>query len=96
MWKWRLTKEIGQNDKAGKRTELSLAVTPGHLPQHWYLLRSDSNALKRHAAVQTVALSQFLLQFPSLASFCPSTLWLCSRAEGAFIAQAPQYKGRSN
>ena len=94
MWKWRLTKEIGQSDKAGKRTELSLAVTPGHLPQHWYLLHSDSNALKRHAAVQTVALSQFL-QFPSLASFCP-ILWLCSRAEGAFIVQASQYKGRSN
>ena len=47
VWKWRLTEEIGQSDKAGIRQSLD----ESHLAQGWYLLHSDKNALKRHTMV---------------------------------------------
>ena len=47
VWKWRLTEEIGQSDKAGIRQSLD----ESHLAQGWYLLHSDKNALKRHTTV---------------------------------------------
>lgn len=82
MWKWRLQNGVSRSHKAGKRTELSLAATPGpcsflspsSAPPTAPCTEKAHRCTGRHPVTVSAT--------PSSPSFCPSELWPSAQAQG--------------